>query len=326
MAWPTWQEATKRALYGPDGFYRREHPGDHFRTSVHVSRLFTQAVESLARASGARTVVDLGAGGGELLRELHSRAPDFRLIGVDVAPRPDELPSPVEWASHQPDGLADVLVIANEWLDDIPVDVVEIDEAGLPRLVHVDPQSGAERLGAIPRAEDLTWLTHWWPLGEAEPGCRGEIGRGRDEVWADVIRRTRQGVCIAIDYWHRRAGRPPHGTLTGYRDGRVVAPVPDGSCDITAHVALDACASAGVDAGAAATLLTTQRDILPALGLDASLPPRSLAVNDSPSYLAALSRTTEAVELLDPTGLGAFGWLVQTVDRPLPDVLRSPSS
>ncbi len=105
----------------------------------------------------------------------------------------------------------------------------------------------------------------------------------------------------------------------------MVAPVPDGSCDITAHVALDACASAGAEAGAAATLLTTQRNVLPALGLDASLPPRSLAVDDSPSYLAALSRATEAVELLDPTGLGAFGWLVQTVDRPLPDVLRGSS-
>jgi SAM-dependent MidA family methyltransferase len=323
VAWPTWREATQSALYGPGGFYRREHPGDHFRTSVHASSLFTQAVESLARKCGAGTVADLGAGEGELLGELHRRAPDLELIGVDVTSRPDELPSPIEWAGYLPDDLVDVLVIANEWLDDIPVDVVEIDETGLPRVVHVDPQSGAERLGSVPGADDLTWLTRWWPMSDAEPGYRGEIGRGRDEVWADVIRRIRRGVCVAIDYWHRRADRPSHGTLTGYQAGRVVAPVPDGSCDITAHVALDACASAGVDAGAAATLLTTQRDVLPALGLDVSLPPRSLAVNDSHTYLAALSRATEAVELLDPTGLGAFGWLVQTVGRPMPDVLAA---
>jgi SAM-dependent MidA family methyltransferase len=268
-------------------------------------------------------VVDLGAGGGELLLELHRRASDLELIGVDLMSRPEALPSSIGWLDYLPDGLVDVLVIANEWLDDIPVEVVEIDNRGLPRPVHVDPQSGAERLGGTPGAEDVTWLARWWPMDEAEPGWRAEIGRERDEAWADTVRRARRGVLVAIDYWHRRAARPPYGTLAGYRAGRAVAPVPDGSCDLTAHVALDACASAGVDAGATATLLTTQRDALHALGLDASLPPRSLAFSDPYSYVAALSRATEAVELLDPTGLGAFGWLVQTVGRPLPDVLAA---
>ena len=52
-------------------------------------------------------------------------------------------------------------------------------------------------------------------------------------------------MALAIDYAHERERRPVYGTLTGYRDGHCVSPVPDGSCDITAHVALDACADGG---------------------------------------------------------------------------------
>jgi SAM-dependent MidA family methyltransferase len=321
VAWPTWREATQHALYGPDGFYRRERPGDHFRTSVRASPLFARAVESVARECAVGTVVDLGAGGGELLRELHRRAPELELTGVDLASRPDQLPGPIGWTDRLSDELVDVLVIANEWLDDFPVDVVEIDETGMPCLVHVEPETGAERLGNPPGPDDESWLARWWPLDEAEPGARAEIGRERDSAWADAVRRVRRGVLVAIDYWHRRGDRPPAGTLAAYRAGRMVPPVPDGSCDITAHVALDSCASAGHEAGATATLLTTQRQALRALGVDASLPPRTLALDDSQAYLAALSQTTQAVELLDPAGLGAFGWLVQTVNRPLPDVL-----
>jgi hypothetical protein len=37
--------------------------------------------------------------------------------------------------------------------------------------------------------------------------------------------------------------------------------------------------------------------------------------------MSGLARATQAAELLDPTGLGGFGWLIQTVGRPLPAVL-----
>jgi SAM-dependent MidA family methyltransferase len=323
------------ALYGADGFYRRERAVDHFRTSVHASTLFAEAMTRLARECAARTVVDLGAGGGELLREVHRRVPELQLIGVDVSPRPADLPDSIRWTSNFGDletagavgppylsrDHIDVLVVANEWLDDMPVEVAEVDHAGQARLVHVDPTSGKEELGAMPGGDDAAWLAHWWPLDDAEPGVRAEVGRPRDEAWASVVRRVHRGVLVAIDYWHHRPDRPPTGTLAGYRAGRMVAPVPDGSCDITAHVALDACASAGIEAGATATLLTTQRRALRALGFDATLPPRSLAVDDPPSYVRALSEATQAVELLDPAGLGGFGWLVQAVGRPLPDAL-----
>jgi SAM-dependent MidA family methyltransferase len=268
-------------------------------------------------------LVDVGAGGGELLREMHRRVPTLDLVGVDVPARPADLPSSIAWAAEIPDGLTDAVVIANEWLDDVPVDIVEVDDTGVARLLHVDPSTGVEALGQVPSGDDAEWLLRWWPLDGAEQGRRAEIGRTRDASWASVVQRVQRGVLVAIDYFHDRADRPAYGTLTGYRAGRLVPPVPDGSCDITAHVALDACASAGEGAGAAATLLTTQRVALRALDVDGSLPPRSLASSDPTGYVAALSEAAGAAELLDPAGLGGFGWLVQTVGRPLPDMFAT---
>src|SRR5690606_26801232 len=133
--------------------------------------------------------------------------------------------------------------------------------------------------------------------------------------------RLHAGLAVAIDYSHTRRTRPAHGTLTGYRDGRAVPPVPDGSCDITAHVALDACAAAGVQAGATATVLTTQRRALRALGLSGVRPPIQLAHRDPRAYVLGLRRAGEEAELIDPTGLGGFGWLVQAKRIPLPEPL-----
>ncbi len=322
MDWPTWRTATQDALYGPGGFFRREQPADHFRTSVHASGLFAGAVGRLADESGTGAVVDVGAGGGELLVALAAGDPLLRLVGVEVAAAPAELPERIVWTSEPPDGLVDVLVVANEWLDDVPVDVVQVDDDGLPRLIEVDRATGNEQLGQLPSLLDRDWLSRWWPIEGGEAGARAEIGRSRDEAWSDMVRRVRRGVLVAVDYCHTLTSRPPDGTLAGYRNGRIVRPVPDGSCDITAHVALDACAAAGVASGATATLLITQREALQALGVDGSLPDRALATSDPPAYVAALAASSQAVELLDPAGLGGFGWLVQTVGVDLPPPLH----
>lgn len=160
-------------------------------------------------------------------------------------------------------------MIANEWLDNIPVDVVELTPHG-PRTVLVDPVTGAKRLGEPPDDVDIAWLERWWELSEV--GHRAEVGHPRCAAWGRTVGSLASGVAVAVDYGHERAARPTCGTLTGYRDGRALPPIPDGSSDLTAHVALDACAAAGA-AGATATLLTTQRTALRALGLDGSRPP-----------------------------------------------------
>ncbi|WP_018385806.1 SAM-dependent methyltransferase [Wenjunlia vitaminophila] len=319
-----WREATERALYGPDGFYTAGTggPAGHFRTSVHASALFAGAVAELARrvddALGRPpelTVVDLGAGRGELalrlLTELSGLGPRLRVVAVERAPRPRGLDPRVEWTGTPPSGVTGLL-FANEWLDNVPVEVAEVDRDGTVRLVLVD-QRGRERLGGpLPRAE-LDWLARWWPL--REPRARAEVGGPRDEAWAAAVATLRGGLAVAVDYAHRREARPPWGTLTGFREGRQVPPVPDGGCDLTAHVALDACAAA-VPGGE--WVLTTQRAALRALGVDGSRPPLALASTDPVGYVRALAAAGEAAELTEPDGLGGFGWLLHGVGVPVP--------
>jgi SAM-dependent MidA family methyltransferase len=328
--WVTWRLAIDEALYGERGFYRRgERPAAHFRTSVSASqryaaalgRLLTEVDTALDRPP-ALHLVDVGAGSGELLTQIMAAVPDLanRLVptAVELAPRPADLPAGIRWAEEVPDELTG-LVLANEWLDNVPLDVVELTPDG-PRVVLVDPASGTELTGPPPARADAEWVARWWPL--REPGDRAEVGRPRCAAWAAVVARVRRGLAVAVDYGHARTGRPAYGTLTGYRDGHVVPPVPDGSCDVTAHVALDACADAGVRAGATATLLTSQRAALRALGVSGARPPVDLARRDPRAYLGALCGAGEEAELIDPNGLGGFGWLVQSVGIPLPAKLH----
>lgn len=329
--WPSWCEAMRDALYGERGFYRTSRPGAHFRTSVHASpryalaltRLLVHLDEQLGHPDPV-DLVDVGAGGGELARTMLRQAPPelaarLRVTAVDIAPPPRELPPSVTWADRLPNDVVG-LVLANEWLDNIPIEVAE-GTAGGPRVVHVDPATGHERIGAPPTAEDSAWLDRWWPV--AEPGLRAEVGRPRCRAWAAVVRRVRRGAAIAIDYAHRREARPAYGSLAGYRDGRLVPPVPDGSCDITAHVALDACADAGREAGSTGTVLTDQRTALRALGITGGRPRHDLARIDPRGYVAALCAAGEEAELIDPDGLGGFGWLIQLAGLQPPDCLAA---
>ena len=305
------------ALYGPQGFYRRpEGPAGHFRTSVHASPFFAASVLALASAANLEVVVDVGSGRGELLRVLHQLDSHLALHGVELAERPADLPEEVTWSADL--GVqTSALVFANEWLDSIPLDVVEQTDDG-PRIVEVDTATGEERFGGPPTAEDAAWLERWWPLADAEPGDRAEVGSPRDEAWAMAVGSLRSGVAVAVDYAHERNGRPPFGTLSGYRAGRLVRPVPDGSCDISVEVAIDACAAAGEQAGASTTLLTTQRAALRALGVEGARPPLELAHDDPQAYLRQLQAAGQQGELLDPAGFGRFRWLVQCVDVPPP--------
>ena len=90
-------------------------------------------------------------------------------------------------------------------------------------------------------------------------------------------------------------------------------PVPDGSCDVTAHVAMDSVASAGERVARCAYSLVSQREALQALGADGGRPPLSLAGRDPAGYLRALAAASAAAELTDPAGLGGHLWLRQPV-------------
>ncbi len=331
------------ALYGEGGFYHRPEggPGHHFRTSSTASAHFARALLRLAAHVDAAldfpdvfTVVEVAAARGALLtamaayadEEAPQLAPRLRLVGIETAARPRDLDPRVEWVGDdeavvpRPVGL----LIANEWLDNVVVDVVEQTSSGA-RVVEVSV-SGEERLGEPVDVEQQRWLDDWWPL--CDDGERAEIGVWRDAAWLRAIARLERGVAVCVDYAHvlaeREAGLLAAGTLTGYRDGRQVPPVPDGTCDLTAHVAIDAVVGAGILGGATSTLLTDQRTALRALGVRGARPGVEMARSDPRGYLLALAAAGQEAELIAPDGLGDFRWLVQGVGVDVPAVLTVP--
>lgn len=305
---PAWRTAWDHALYGPDGFYRRNAPSEHFRTAVHGTDLMARAVLRLLRDHDLDTVVDVGSGRGELLVALQRLAPDLELLGVEVASRPAALPASIAWSPVLPDSV-DGLVIAHEWLDNIPCHVAAVDDQGDVRVVHVDPATGEESSGhrvstpGVPPSM-AEWLTRWWPLDGRPPGTRAEVGTSRDLAWTDVVSRVERGIAIAIDYGHTLEDRPAGGSLRSYRHGVAVPVLPDGSRDVTAHVAVDAVAAA-VDG-----TVVTQKQALAHLGLDRRRPSPSLASTDPGAYLSALTGAAAAADLTASGGFGNFYWIV----------------
>jgi SAM-dependent MidA family methyltransferase len=302
--------AMERALYGPGGFYvSGDRPYRHFRTSVHAAPLFAGAVAELLlrvdRALGGPPrldLVDVGAGRGELLVALLSLVPDgvrarLRPVAVEVSPRPAALPAEVDWRADLPERVTGLL-LATEWLDNVPLDLAALGDDGVVRYVEVSGD-----LGDPVSDVDRRWLDRWWPL---TPGSVAEVGVPRDEAWRAAVSTVERGLALAVDYGHLRDGRPLTGTLTGFRAGRQVPPVPDGDCDLTAHVAFDALATP-------TSTLLAQREALHRLGVSGARPPLALASTDPAAYVRALAAAGAAAELTDPAGLGGHLWLLQPV-------------
>ncbi|RNI25202.1 SAM-dependent methyltransferase [Flexivirga caeni] len=312
MEWRTWQDAWQEALYGPAGFYRRlEGPAGHFATSAQgipgAGATLAQAIVALAAGAGCTRVVDVGAGRGELLAGIAAVAPELELTGVDVVERPAGLPDTAGWliSSGGRDlpagltGLEHALVLAHEWLDVVPCPVVEFDGVGW-RHVEVDDE-GRERAVAPVNAAELQWLQRNWT---AKPPVRAEVGLPRDAAFRALRDRIVSGLVVVVDYGHLAAARPGDGTLTGYRDGRQCPPRPDGTTDITAHVAMD---TLGADR------LVSQRDLFAQLRLRPPDPPIDLAREDPAAYLSGLAARSAYAQLVAPGGLGDFWWALTAV-------------
>jgi SAM-dependent MidA family methyltransferase len=270
-------------------FYDRNRAADHFSTSVEIGHHVAGALAQLARSERDRYpnqpfwVIDVGSGTGQLLEQLRTLMPaDVHFLGVDIRERPLQLHSAIQWRSIPiNEGTANIVdedsdragvVIAHEFLDDIPCDIIELDDDLSPRVVLVDPKTGAEELGpglSDPAAtrflephhprEVRQWLDAWWPV--TRPGARREVGLTRQRVWTALTRTVQVGCAVAIDYAHNRADRATGlwdgGTVKGFSTGRPQRALPDGSVNITAHVALDALARPGATLATQAEILKT---------------------------------------------------------------------
>lgn len=275
----------EQALYGPRGFYTRNRPGRHFLTSAQspvfgraVARLVVE-VDAALGSPDVLDVVDIGAGEGELLGNVLGALPE----GVRQRARAKavELDDP-----RVPEGIVGVL-LATEWLDNVPLDVAE-DGRYLGDGAPLEP-------------EDAKWVERWWP----DAAGTVEIGRSRDQAWAGAVAKLSAGLALTVDYGHLRGTRPPHATVTGFRDGREVEPLLDGSTDITCHVAMDSVAAASGNR----YQLKRQREALKELGVDGARPPLELAHSCPSEYVRRLAEASEAAMLTDPHGLGAHWWL-----------------
>ncbi|MGB5952538.1 MAG: SAM-dependent methyltransferase [Ornithinimicrobium sp.] len=314
-----WREAWQQALYSDYGYYRRENSCDlGFSTSVHgvphASRVIARAVIALADRHGLDTVIDIGAHRAALAEALDQIGSSLRYIGVDVTGRPPHVGGITQWwqapgGAVLPDELDDVrdaLVLAHEWLDVVPAVVAARGPGGDWHEMWVDPQTGTGRLGPSLGPDDEEWLQQWVGPDVAV----AEVGRSRDEALRQLLDRVTHGLIVVIDYGHHRHARPVDGSLRGYQRGRRVDPVPDGSMDLTADVAIDSLLAAVAPDEAWAE---EQRDALHGLLGPAMPPTTSMSRTDPQGYLAALAESGALAALTSPQSFGGFWWVC--VDR-----------
>ncbi|MGD7788767.1 SAM-dependent methyltransferase [Propionibacteriaceae bacterium Y1700] len=323
-----WRAAWCEASHGRSGFWRHARPGDHFRTGPMTSGIVARLLGAFCEQHGIGAVIDIGAGDGTLLTSLANSNPTLDLYGVDLRPAPDTLAPTVAWATDtwqvsltdSPDdarpnhsgwtsGEAEVLlatldrptlIVAHEWLDDLPTTVIidghdaAVDDDGSP--IAGAPLSGADR----------DWLQRWWPA--ALENGQAEVGTTRDEAWSAVLSPLRSvgGFGLMIDYGHTTADR--RATLTGFRAGQQVEPIPDGTMNLTAHVAVDAVAAAADRIGDR-RVLARQHEVFDT-GLFGVRPPPPPATDNPITALAERSTRT-----LTHHRQGDLWWLLHQVHR-----------
>ena len=322
---PTLFDAWVDAAYGPGGFWPGSTPTAHFRTAATLGpELGDALVALLVRHPEIVRVVEVGAGEGLLLSSLAAAADragrPLQLAGIDLRSRPTRLPGGVTWVQDCWDvrhgrwsgeaarALLDdddgpTLLVALEWLDDLPCRLAA-GRADGRREVAAD---GVAR-GPLDPAS-ARWAGTWWPSGHVV-----EVGLTRDVAWSSLVAGLHRtgGLALAVDYGHQRAARPPDGSLAGYRAGRRVTAEAEPGRNLTAHVAVDAVASAGRRAGATTLRLAHQRDVLDEL-LPATAASGPTAV---PSTVADLAARSRRAALGSPRGWGEHWWLLQEVQRP----------
>ena len=310
----SWFDAWLASAYGPEGFWPRHRPEEHFRTAAASTPLLAEmAAAVIDRTPGVQVVLDLGAGSGQLLTALHELRPKLQLVAVDLRDRPAELPAAVEWARDLWDVRYDrwttgaalpwlvrpepVMIICCEWLDDLPVVVVRRHADGWREMIIGD--DGAEEFGPRLHEDQLTWADQWWPAGQ-----RAEVGLTRDRAWtalAAVVAR-RGGCALMIDYGHRLCERPADGSFAAYRDGRAVSPIPSGELNLTAHVSIDSVRAAGEAAGLRTAFCCLQSEVVADL----------LVAAPDADPLADLARRSQQSALSSHYVWGSHWWLLQT--------------
>ena len=327
-------EYMKIALYGPGGFFEAPPVGvdAHFVTSPHVHPfVFAHCVrDALLDAWFALgepapfPVVELGAGDGTLaggllpaFGELPGPEPAYTGVEVSEGARAalgaSGFATAATVAELEP---FEGAVFANELLDNLPFIVARGGPDG-----PVEVRVGVE-------GPSLVEVHAPWTRGPApsvlEPGETTTVPVGAFAMLDDLARVLRRGYVLAIDY-----GTPggPAGGVRGYREHRFADVLTDpGATDITAGVDLSTVADHARALGLTTFEPVTQAAALSALGHDRW----ERTMHERQAKLEQQGRGSEAVRvwedrsraslLADPSGFGAFWWLVLATEG-LPEPL-----
>lgn len=302
------------------GYYRRRNAigstGD-FVTAPEVSQVFgellgiwTATVWQQLGSPGRWRLVELGPGRGTLMRDLLRALKVLPECLPGLAVELIEISEPlmaeqrallgsaadVVWHSELAPAPLPTIVIANEFLDALPVrQLVRAGGQWHERLVGVDPGGGFRFVTGDPR-----------PLTRAPAApAEGAIFETRDgfigliDVLA-VQARTAPLACLFVDYGH--IGPLTGETLQAVRDQRY-APVLEapGEADLSAHVDFGDLTAAARAHGLSAHGPITQAELLMGLGLTARI--ERLMTGASPAVVNRLE--TAAARLVAPEAMGA---------------------
>ena len=344
----TFARFMEMALYEPRlGYYRQtsDRPTDagDFLTAPETHAIFGWTVARRIEQMWAELdrpwpfrLIEYGAGSGTLalsILEGFRRHGSTDLLEVvcyrpiesnpnrlaDVRHRFDEagLAGVLESGAEPPAGLGTGVVLANEFLDALPVHRAVLRGGKLLEL-YVVWRDGFAEVAAEPSTRELAARLADDGVELAE-GQIVEICLGLGPWLEEVAGHLARGYILVIDYGYDAAElygpRRLAGTLLGYRGHQVVdSPFADpGLTDLTAHVDFTAVAQLAARRGFSAQPLATQQEFLVASGLESELQ----ALQASPDLtLAEYTRARSGiVRMLDPRHMGRFRVLVMGTDH-----------
>ena len=194
---------------------------------------------------------------------------------------------------------APLVLIANELLDCLPARQFVRTEAGwAERRIGLDAEGGL-MFGLSPAPNGFVPPPG---LETAPPGAVVEVSPAQESLGAEIGARIAAdgGVALFIDYGRDRP--EPGDTLQALRAHRKVDVLTSaGEADLTVHADFPAFAAAARAAGAGTTAITSQGDVLRALGLDL----RAAALAKArPDQAESLSRQVH--RLTDPAEMGTL--------------------
>lgn len=306
------------ALYDDrEGFYRQgTHPagtarGAHFATSPTLHPFFAHAIardlaDAWAAAGKPATweIVEFGAGTGALARDAMW---ELRRLGVPalwsaIDIRPGQPIKGGRWLPEPPASYD--AVVANEFLDALPLDVVE-KHGGAWHIMGV----GLEPAGPG-GAEVFSWAavrkTATPPGGDAEPDGSRRILMPAVEPWMARVAKAGIKVGLIVDY-----GQPgPSRDVRAFRGHDFADPLSEpGTVDLTADVDFRALAFLVIEHGFDVDVETQERFLMRHGAFEAINKIDRTTLEGTSSYLRMR-------QLLLPTGFGS-AFLVAKI-KPLP--------